>query len=311
MIDLFGLALLRPWWLLGLPVAALVAFAAVKRSGGVGDWRRAVDAHLLDALAKRGGVVAGKGRGALVAAIACALIALALIGPASERSDAATFRNLDTVIVALDLSRSVAESPEFRDAKLAALSAAEAAGTRQVAVIAFAGDAYLVAPPTTDRKGLETTLFALDGQTVPDAGSAPARALGLARKTLKEAGVVGGDVVLITDGGGIDEGARGEARGLSSDGHSLHALFVTPKTATGATPGPKTAGKPELEALASLGGGAAADVGEPRAVDERLARRPAERLGPGAYASLVWFDYGRWLLLLAAFPALLLFRRGG
>lgn len=311
MIELFGLALLRPWWLLGLPLAAAVAFAAVRQAGGLGDWRRAVDAHLLDALARRGAVVAGKGRGALVAAITASLIALALLGPASERSDASGFRNLDTVILALDLSRSVAESPEFRDAKIAALAAAEAAGTRQVAVIAFAGDAYLVAPPTTDRKGLETTLFALDGQTVPDLGSAPARALGLARKTLKDSGAVGCDVVLISDGGGIDDGARGEASGLAADGHALHALYVTPKTVTGAPPGPKQSGRPELDALATLGGGVSAPVGEPQAVEERLARRPAERLGPGAYASLVWFDYGRWLLVLAAFPALLLFRRGG
>ncbi|MDR4308846.1 VWA domain-containing protein [Chelatococcus sambhunathii] len=311
MIELLGLTLLRPWWLLGLPLAIAIAFVAVKRSGGVGDWRRAVDAHLLDAIARRGGVVAGKGRGALVAATVSALIALALVGPAVERSDASSFRNLDTMIVLLDLSRSVAESPEFRDAKLAALSAAEAAGTRQVAVIAFAGDAYLVAPPTTDRKGLETTLFALDGQTIPDAGSAPARALGLARKTLKDAGVVGGDVVLISDGGGIDDGARGEARGLASDGQSLSTLYVTPKTATDAPPGPRQAGRPELEALATIGGGATAGVETPEAVNERLGRNVAERLGPGAFSSLVWYDYGRWLLALAAVPALLLFRRGG
>lgn len=311
MIELLGLTLLRPWWLLGLPAAALVALAAVRRIGGVGDWRRAVDAHLLDAIAKRGGVVAGEGQGALVAAVVCGLVALALVGPAVERTDTASFRNLDTVVVALDLSRSVAESPQFRDAKLAALSAAEAAGTRQVAVIAFAGDAYLVAPPTTDQKGLETTLFAIDGQTVPDLGSAPARALGLARQTLKEAGAVAGDVVLISDGAGVDEGVRDEARALAADGHALHALYVAPKHATGAPPGPAPSGKPELEVLASLGGGASATVAETSAVDERLSRRAAERLGPGAYASLIWYDFGRWLLALAVAPALLLFRRGG
>lgn len=311
MIELFGLALLRPWWLLGLPFAFAVAFMAVRRSGGVGDWRRAVEAHLLDAIARRGGVVAGKGRGALVAAVVAGLIAIALVGPAVERSDAASFRNLDTMIVAFDLSRSVAESPQFRDAKLAALAAAEAAGTRQVAVIAYAGDAYLVSPPTTDRKGLETTLFALDGQTVPDAGSAPARALGLARQTLKDTGVVGGDVVLISDGGGIDDGARGETRGLVADGQALHALFVTPKTATGAPPGPRLSGRPELEALASIGGGVSATTEQPDAVNQRVSRNVAERLGPGAFSSLIWYDFGRWLLALAAAPALLLFRRGG
>ncbi|WP_020178643.1 VWA domain-containing protein [Methylopila sp. M107] len=311
MIEFLGLTLLRPWWLLGLPVAVAAAFMAVRRSGGVGDWRRAVDAHLLEAIARRGGVVAGKGRGAIVAAAAAGLVAIALIGPAAERTDASAFRNLDTMIIALDLSRSVAESPEFRDAKLAAMAAAEAAGTRQVAIVAFAGDAYLVSPPTTDRKGLETTLFALDGQTVPDAGSAPARALGLARKTLKDSGVVGGDVVLITDGGGIDDGAMGEARGLVSDGQSVSTLYVAPKTATGAPPGQKVTGRPELEALASVGGGVSAGVETPEAVNEKLSRNVAERLGPGAFSSLIWYDYGRWLLGFAMIPALFLFRRGG
>ncbi len=311
MIELFGYALLRPWWLLGLPLAGLVLFVAARRAGGVGDWRRAVDAHLLDALARRGGVVAGKGRGAIVAAATAALIALALLGPAVERQGSTNFRNLDTMVIALDLSRSVAESPQFQDAKIAALATAEAAGTRQVAIVAYAGDAYLVSPPTTDRKGLETTLFALDGQTVPDFGSAPTRAIALARKTLKDAGVVSGDVVLITDGGGIDEGTRGEARALREDGHALSAIYLTPKTATGRPPGPADAGRPELEALASIGGGVSGDVDHPEAVDDLLARGPTQRIGPGEYASLVWYDLGRWLLFAAAVPMLLLFRRGG
>lgn len=311
MTELFGFALLRPWWLLGLPLALTVVFVAVRRAGGVGDWRRAVDPHLLDALARRGAVVAGKGRGAVVAAFACALIAIALVGPAVERRQETAFRNLDTVVIALDLSRSVAESPQFRDAKIAALAAAQAAGSRQVAVIAFAGDAYLVSPPTTDRKGLETTLFSLDGETVPDFGSAPARALGLARKTLKDAGVVGGDVVLITDGGGIDEGVRGEARGLAADGHALSAIFVTPKTATGRPPGPADSGRPELEALAKIGGGVSGDIDHLEDINVQLNRATAERLGPGAFASLAWLDLGRWLLFAAAAPMLLLFRRGG
>ncbi|MFC7053178.1 VWA domain-containing protein [Hansschlegelia quercus] len=311
MTMLDGFALLRPWWLLGVPVAALILLVAVRRTGGVGDWRRAVDAHLLDALARRGGVVAGKGRAAILAAATAGLIALALTGPAVERQGVADFRNLDIIVIAIDLSRSVAESPQFNEAKIAALAAAEAAGTRQVALIAYAGDAYLVSPPSTDRKGLETTLFALDGTTVPDLGSAPTRALALARNVLKEAGVVAGDVALVTDGGGIDEGTRGEARALRADGHALSALYVTPKAATGGLPGPRVAGRVELDALVSAGGGSVGDIANAGAVDERLSRDETSRLGAGSYASLVWSDLGRWLLLAAAFPMLMLFRRCG
>ncbi len=309
MIELDGFGLLRPLWLLAIPASLALAFVAVRRAGGVGDWRRAIDPHLFDALARRGVVVAGRGRSGLLAALAAALIALALVGPAIERPGVQNFRNLDAAIVAVDVSRSVADSGEFQDAKIAALGAAQAAGSRQVSVLVFAGDAYLANPPTTDRRTIETTLAALDAQTVPDVGSAPSRALALAHRTLRDSGVVGGDVVLISDGGGLDEGAQNETRSLVADGHRVSALYVTSAAAT-----PKRAmetGRPELEALAALGGGAFATVGAPDAVYAEVQRSTAGRLGPSPYASLAWLDFGRALLLFAAAPLLLMFRRGG
>lgn len=309
MIDVGDLALLRPWWLLAVPACAALAFLAVRRSGGLGDWRKAVDSHLFAALERRGAVVSGTGRSGLLAALAAAVIALALVGPAIERPGAQSFRNLDAVVIAFDLSRSVADSPEFRDARIAAYAAAEAAGSRQVSVIVYAGDAYLANPPTSDRRALETTIYSLAGETVPDPGSAPTTALALAHRTLKEAGVLGGDVVLVTDGGGVNEGAEAEARSLSADGHTLSTLYVTP-----AAKAPKPEGAPgrsELDGLAALGGGVAASVAAPDALFARLSTDTARRLGPGAFASLVWLDLGRALLLLACAPMLLMFRRSG
>jgi Ca-activated chloride channel family protein len=308
-IEYAGFALLRPFWLLGLALAVAVALAAIRGAGGVGDWRRAVDAHLLDAMARRGGLVAGRGRGALAAALAVGALSLALAGPAIEVSRSETFRNLDMTVIAIDLSRSIAEGPQLQDLKIEALALAQAAGSRQIGVIAYAGDAYLVTPPTADRDGLETTLFALDGETTPEPGSAPSRALALARKTLRDAGAVGGDVVLMSDGGGIDQGTRGEAQGLAAEGRTLHTLFVMPSAA--ASSDPKSPGRPELEALAQLGGGATGAIGNAERIHSALLGRTAQRLGQGAFSSLAWYDFGRWLLLAAAVPMLLLFRRGG
>lgn len=301
-----AVTLLRPWWLLALPVVALVAWRAVFRAAPLGDWPRAVEPHLLASLRARGAILPGRrqAQGALVAA--AAILALALAGPAFVRSDAAGYRNLDATILVMDLSRSVAEGGRLDEARSVAQSLAEAAGTRQVAVVVYAGDAYVAATPTTDRDALGTVLFALDGATVPDRGSNPARGLALARRILAEMGAVAADVVLLSDGGGIDDPARREAAGLAGDGHRLHTLAIPTLGLPAEAP---RSDRAALDRLARTGGGAAGEIDAPSPVVAAVAETGAGHLAAGSYAVLAWQDVGRWLVLLALLPALLLFRR--
>ncbi len=307
MSGLDAFALLRPWWIAALPIIALLALRAAWRSAPLGDWARAVDPALMNLLSRRGAVLGGRRQANLIAAATAGLIALALTGPAFERPDAKTFRNLDATVVVLDLSRSIAEGGRLKDARQLAQGVAEAAGTRSVAVVIYAGDAYLAVPPTTDRDALGSTLFALDGDVVPDRGSHPERGLALARRTLGEAGVIAGDVVLISDGDGIGEAATREAAAIRDRGWHLHAVFVPAATAL-----PKDAPGPDrtaLERLASTGGGVTADLGAPGAVLDRVGASTAQHLAAGGYTVLAFVDAGRWLILLALLPALVLFRR--
>ncbi|MGE7414294.1 vWA domain-containing protein [Methylobacterium tarhaniae] len=299
--------LLRPWWLLALPLLGLLAWRAAHRSAPLGDWAKAVDPHLMAALAARGAVRPGRrvGQGLLV--LAAALVAIGLAGPARERREMAGFRNLDATIIALDLSRSVAEGGRLGEARALAQGLAEAAGTKAVAVIAYAGDAYLVATPTTDRDSLSTILFALDGATVPDRGSHPARALALARRTLAEGAVVTGDVVLVSDGGGLDDATSREAAMLRDEGHRLHTVLVPGGPAL-----PPDAPRPDgtgLARLASLAGGSAGSLDAPAPVLAAVSETVARHLTEGGYTVLAWQDLGRWLAGLALLPVLLLFRR--
>lgn len=304
-LDAF--ALLRPWWLAALPVVALLALRAAWRSAPLGDWARAVDPALMALLARRGAVLGGRRQANLIAALAAGLIALALTGPAHERPDAATFRNLDATVIVIDLSRSIAEGGHLDDARQVAQAAAEAAGTRSVAVVIYAGDAYLAVPPTTDRDALGATLFALDGNTIPDRGSHPERGLALARRTLDEAGVIAADVVLITDGDGIGEAAAREAGAIRDKGWHLHGIFVSAGPALPAgSPKPDRAA---LDRLAALGNGASTDLDAPTAVLDRVGASTAQHLAAGGYTVLAFADLGRWLILLALLPALVLFRR--
>ncbi|MFJ7437904.1 VWA domain-containing protein [Methylorubrum thiocyanatum] len=302
-----SLTLLRPLWFLAIPLVALLALRAAWRSAPLGDWGKAVDPHLMALFARRGAVLGGRRQANLAAALAAGILALALTGPAVERPEAATFRNLDATVIVLDLSRSVTEGGRFKEARQAAQAVAEAAGTRSLALIVYAGDAYTALSPTNDRESLATTLFALDADTVPDRGSHPERGLALARRTLAEANVVAADVVLISDGDGIGQAAEREAAAIREKGWQLHALFVpAAKALPPGAPRPDRAG---LDRLAGTGGGRATDIDGPQAVLDRVGASTAQHLAAGGYGVLAFADFGRWLLLLALLPALLLFRR--
>lgn len=307
MSALDAVALLRPWWFLAIPVVALLALRAAWRSAPLGDWARAVDPALMAHLARAGAVLGGRRRANRAAALAAGLIALALTGPAVERADGRTFRNLDETVLVVDLSRSVTEGGNLQGVRQAAAAVAEAAGTRPVALVVYAGDAYLAASPTTDRDSLGTTLFALDADTVPDRGSHPERGLALARRTLAEANVVAADVVLISDGDGVGEAATREARAIAEHGWRLQALFVP--TDKPLPPGAPKPDRTALDALARAGGGTTADIATPGPVLDAVGAGLAQHLAAGGYGVLAYADLGRWLLLLAALPALLLFRR--
>jgi Ca-activated chloride channel family protein len=307
MIDLGTVALLRPWWLVAVPAVALLAFFLVPSATRLGAWHRAVDHNLLVALMRRGAVVAGTGGATVALAATAAIIALALVGPAVERPSTSTFRNLDGVVIVFDVSKSMQVGGRMPEARNAVRALLEAAAARPVALIVYAGDAYLVSPFTTDHEELGTTLLALDRPVVPDPGTRPTRAIALARRTLDEADVVQGDVVLISDGGGVDAATLREAAALAKSGHSVASLFVPAKGEI-----PETAPAPDpvaLDALAAAARGISADVRDPGAVVAQLAGREAARLGQGDYAVLAWTDYGRLIMAASLFPALLLFRR--
>lgn len=306
MISLAGFAVLRPLWLVALlAVAAIVV--VVKARGALGDWRQAVDGPLLAALVARGGATLETLDRARwpASAIAAAVLAVALVGPASERENVGAWRNLDAVLIGLDLSRSIAETA-LGEARLAALQVAEAAGTRQSGFLVYAGDAYLGATFTFDQAALKQLIGASGPDLVPDMGSDPERAILLAQDIFLESGIASGDLVLVTDGGGIDERAIAAAGELRAAGHRLDVAFVTGPVRSPDAPGPD---RDAAERLARAGGGSVADATDPEAIPRLVAGSSSERLGRSAYAVLAWMDFGRPLALAALLPMLLLFRR--
>ena len=291
-----GIELLRPLWLLALLPLAGLAFVLARRRGTAGDWARVADPALMAAMRALGRVEApGRGGAAWAAMAAAALVVLALSGPAVERRDAVSFRNLDGVIFVLDASPSMTGSADWTRVQALARFALSGLGSRPAALVVFAGDAYVASDLTVDRRQLGQTLSLIGPETVPDPGSRPERGLALARRMLEEGALLTGDVILLTDGAGLGPEAPTEAAAIAATGARLSVV------ATGADPA--------AESLALVGAGRTFAPGDAEALVAFLTDEARTRLERQDWPMLFHVDLGRWLLALAMVPALLLLGR--
>lgn len=302
MIIFESLALLRPYWLLTLPILILILRFTKSKDMLLGDWPRAIEAPLLSAILKRQQVSYEPSRnGALYWSIG--LVALALSGPATKLTERNLFHNLEVTALLLDVSQAENLSRVVSAAQ-AILSESEA---RQIGLILFAGEAYLACPLTDDTSALEALIFAVDNKTVPEGGSRPDKALSLVRDLLREAQSFSGDIVLISDGAGLNSNAYELAATLSREGHKLHTLFISSgidaKSSTNKS-------RANMQVLASSGAGIMKDSFTANEIVAAINRKGIGHITHDPRTALEWTDYGRYLLLCAALPLLLYCRRG-
>jgi Ca-activated chloride channel family protein len=294
-----GLELLRPWWLAALPLLATLALWAWHRGPDAGGWQKVMPARMLRAMRKLGHLHSETGKAGLSCLTAAGLLALGLSGPALPRADAPVLAGSGAILIAIDMSPSVAKSPALADAQAAAAQVLRAANGRAVGLILYSGDAYDVAAPTADPATLETQIAVLGPDTMPQEGSRPAAALALARQMLSK--IPDADLVLISDGGGIDAAAIAEAGRLTGEGIGLQVL-----TLPGTTGGPAEPGA--LSRLPGVSVSAPARTPEPVL---RLISAAAAVHGDGTMTALRFRDLGPFVAALALVPLLGLLRRDG
>jgi len=225
--------------------------------------------------------------------LAAALVILGLSGPAVERRDALSFRNLDAVIFVLDVSEEMATRADWTDVQLLGRFAIASLGTRPGALIVYGGDAYVATDLTRDHTQLGQTFALIEPGLVPDPGALPRPALALAEQILTEGQILNGDVVLIT--GGTGEDLRAEAQRLAATGARLSIVL----------PG---GGAPSWGAEL---GGQVFDLKDIDPLSTYLQQQARTALERDEYPLLYWRDLGRYVLALAVLPLLLLFLRDG
>jgi len=324
--------LLRPWALLALIPAALIALAGWRAIGrGRDDWTALVDAHLLRHLAVRG-ESGGRRWPLALLLVAWVLACLALAGPTWQKLPSPALERLDPTVMALSLGHTMDAADASPNRLTAARHKLEDLIARmrggQLGLIVYADVPFVASPLTEDGRIISLMLPELSTDLMPVTASRPDLAIAKAVDLLKGADAREGRIVLVTDGVGDEpDKTRAAARAAAAAGYKVSVIGVG--TATGAAlRGPDGAslkgagGAPTVTRMdqARLTELAADGLGTftPLTVDGRdldavfatplaNARNPLQRSEMSADQ---WADMGPYLLLLLLVLAPLAFRRG-
>lgn len=316
---------LRPWWLYALLVLPWLLWQASRRSRGLQALSRLVDAELLPQLLEGSATRQRLPLGLL--ALAWLLAVLALAGPTWSRVEQPLYARRAAQVVAISLSqrmlsRDVAPSRiDLARHKAHDLLAANRDGLN--ALVGYAGEAFTVAPLTSDAHSLSTLLDAMAPDTMPVDGENAAAAIARGAALIRDAKAGGGSLVLIADS--ADASARQAARQALAEGVRVSVLGVgTPQGAPVPLPGGgflhdangnlQLAARDDaaLSAVAEAGGGRyvamTTDDADVAALKDEL-RAGSAQAAQGLRGD-EWQDRGPWLLLLLLPLAALAFRRG-
>ena len=195
--------LIRPLWLIAVPLIGLLWWIIRRR-----DRLQQVPAnmqlapHLLAALTVNRSTRRGV-RPVDLVALGLLLATLAAAGPAWQRIPNPFFAESAPLVVAIEVSETMLANdvlPTRLDrARLKVLDLMEQRAGGRTALVAFAGSAHLVLPPTEDPQLVKPFLEGLSPEIMPRAGENGAAALLLAHELLLREDTPG-SILLITDG---------------------------------------------------------------------------------------------------------------
>lgn len=292
---------LRPAWLFAVIPALLLAWAIHRHGDGMRAWKGIVAENLLPYLL-RGSAAKRRGGPVLLLLAGWILAAIAAAGPAWKREPSPFAEDTAALAVVVKVSPSmmtedVAPNRLVRSVqKLHDLLALR--GGAKTALVAYAGTAHPVMPPTQDPAVVESFASALDPKIMPVEGDAAADALKVADGLLSEAG--GGSILWITDGISADQRSALQAWRASSR-TSVRVLAPLRDS-------------PELQALRDSARRVDASVVALVADDSDVGRlASAAKFAPPRTAAGEgegWQDSGYWLSLPLAVLMLPFFRKG-
>ncbi len=319
---------IRPWWLLGFIMVLCSAIMLWRRNRQQQGWHQVVAPHLSQLLIADDRQRHGSKLTWLLP-LALASLVLGLAGPSWEKKPQPVYQLASGQVIVLDVSQSMLATDitpnRLTQMRFKAMALANEQLDGETGLIAYAGDAYVISPLTTDSRSLSNLIRALRPDLMPVQGSYPLSALELADRLLREAGYAEGDIYWFTDG--IDTRDQNEVtQFIRSHPHRVAILGLG--TEQGAP-----IQLPNGNLLRDAGG----DVVVPKMLASRLSRLAA--LSDGRFSEWrqdqqdlqylssmpplnregsesddqrgdAWIDQGPWFIALALLLVLPLIRRG-
>ena len=318
---------LRAGWILLIPIAILLIFIFKRRLLTIGNWEKLIDKRLLPYVMSRSQLFDNQYKWWLISLISVLSI-IALAGPTWERIEQPSFRTDQSLVIALDLSRSMNAQDitpnRLTRAKLKILDILERRQGAQVALIVYSANAFTVTPLTSDTDTIIALINSIDTSIMPSRGSYPALAIDKGLQLLNQASVSNGEIILVTDGG-ITSDSFSSAQKLRDEGYRLSALGIG---SMNGAPIPKETGGfitdntgqitisrlevDDLKDLVEIGGGNYTSItSNDQDIDTLLSEvYSAFRESDDSVTTDQWKEFGPWLLLIVVPFGSLLFRKG-
>ena len=184
---------LLPWlaWMIGL------AFYRPKQT----KWHRLISPHLQSRMVQHG----EQRKGPVPLILLCTLLAIvALAGPSIRTQESPLYSTEQARALILDMSLSMwatdVKPNRLSRLRYKAMDFIKASKGGEMGLLAYAGDAFVVSPLTSDGKTLTNLISALGPDVMPAFGSRPDLAVEKAIELLTQAGHQQGSLILMTDG---------------------------------------------------------------------------------------------------------------
>jgi Ca-activated chloride channel family protein len=318
----------RPWWLLIVPLLAILLWRLWHRRKRTGRWQLILPAAFHSVL-----LDGGRGRASklpwIVLGAGWVLAVLALVGPSWQRVEQISQKPVDPLVVVLELTPRMlaADTPPSRleQARRKLMDLLRVRSDSQTAIVVYAGSAHTLVPLSDDLVTSSNLLEAIKPSIMPLAGQRADLAVGKALELLRQADLGQGRILLI--GSALSEQERnGIRQQLRGDSPPLLILGVGTaegapvteengsllKDGQGAILVPRLDGA-SLDDFAGQTGGryrqAGADDDDLRGLgllaSAQQARNDGQRLRLDT-----WADQGHWLLLPLLLIAACAGRRG-
>ena len=302
------MTLIPPWWLL----FALLVFIGyfVLRTHQHDAWQKVIPPKVLGFLKHQRPGKLTRHPGWLIAAIAF----IALSGPSTETQDKDTYRHSQGWIILADVSRSMTLTDvvpsRISAVRDAALDLASHANANSITLIIYAGDAFVITPPSYDTENFTDNANLLEYGLVPTDGSNLTRALSLGLAVIEDSSLIDARLFVLSDTGGFNTNSSAAIARIADLGHRTDLIVF-------GTEGAEGTGSIDLELAENMANNGNGVVVQSNAIGTinysklDLSNRSNDQsvLVQSGLTTLAWSNQSHWLLLLALPLMLILFYR--